>query len=93
MSDINTLAINDTSSAGLQNQPLRQYVAKALENYFSNLEGHKPANLYELVLEEMEIPLLEAIMKFTRENQSKSAIYLGLSRGTLRKKLKRYGLD
>jgi len=31
-------------------------------------------------------------MKFTRGNQTRAAIILGLNRGTLRKKLRQYGL-
>jgi Fis family transcriptional regulator len=45
-----------------------------------------------MVLEEVEPPLLRAVLRHTRNNQSKAARMLGLSRGTLRKKLKQYGL-
>jgi Fis family transcriptional regulator len=48
--------------------------------------------LYELILAEVEAPLMEAVMEYTKGNQSRAAIVLGLSRGTLRKKLKLYGL-
>ena len=83
---------NDKTATG-QNQPLREYVEKALENYFSHLEGHSPANLYDLVLEEVEFPLLKVVMHYVRGNQCKAAKLLGISRGTLRKKLKKYNLD
>jgi Fis family transcriptional regulator len=46
-----------------------------------------------MVLAEIELPLLEAALQKTRGNQTKTAILLGLSRGTLRKKLKQYNLD
>jgi Fis family transcriptional regulator len=36
--------------------------------------------------------MLEVVMKYTRHNQTKAANVLGLNRGTLRKKLKQYGL-
>ncbi|MDP4870221.1 MAG: DNA-binding transcriptional regulator Fis, partial [Gammaproteobacteria bacterium] len=49
-------------------------------------------DLYDLVLAEVEAPLLAAVMHQTRGNQSKAAIVLGLNRGTLRTKLKQYGL-
>jgi Fis family transcriptional regulator len=77
---------------GSDTLPLREYVRKVLDNYFSHLDGHKPAQLYDMVLEEVELPLLEAVMKYTRGNQCQAAIVLGLSRGTLRKKLKTYSL-
>ena len=51
-----------------------------------------PGNLYEMVLGEVEQPLLKAVLDFTRGNQSKAADVLGINRGTLRKKLKEYGL-
>ena len=74
-------------------QPLRDCVTIALEAYFSQLSGHPPTNLYRLVLEEMEQPLLEAVLKYASGNQTRTAEILGLNRGTLRKKLKQYGLD
>ena len=50
------------------------------------------SELYPMVLAEMEIPLLEKVLEYTRGNQTKAAELLGLNRGTLRKKLKQYGL-
>jgi Fis family transcriptional regulator len=75
-----------------KNQPLHDSVRQALENYFLQLKGQVPNNLYEMVLAEVEMPLLEAVMDYTKENQSRAAILLGISRGTLRKKLKIYGM-
>ncbi len=75
-----------------KNQPLHDSVRQALENYISHRKGQLPNNLYELVLAEVEAPLMEAVMEYTKGNQSRAAIVLGLSRGTLRKKLKMYGL-
>jgi Fis family transcriptional regulator len=75
-----------------KNQPLHDSVRQALESYFTQLKGQSPNDLYELVLAEVEVPLLEAVMDYTKKNQSRAAILLGLSRGTLRKKLKIYGM-
>jgi len=75
-----------------KNQPLHDSVRQALESYFLQLKGQVPTNLYEMVLAEVEVPLLEAVMEYTKGNQSRAAILLGLSRGTLRKKLKIYGM-
>jgi Fis family transcriptional regulator len=74
-------------------QPLRQCVKHALNTYFKDLNGHNPGKLYELVLSEIEQPLLEVVMNHTRGNISKAAQLLGLNRATLRKKLKKYSLD
>lgn len=75
-----------------QAQSLRDYVEQAVTNYFQNLEGQDVTEVYDMVLSEVEAPLLEVVMKYCRHNQTKAAIVLGLNRGTLRKKLKQYGL-
>lgn len=72
--------------------PLGQQVAEALRIYFHNLGGQAPSNLYDLVLREVEPPLLERVMHFAEGNQTKAAAILGINRGTLRKKLLRYDL-
>ncbi len=75
-----------------KNQPLHDSVRQSLENYLAILKDQTPNNLYELILAEVEAPLMQAVMEYTKGNQSRAAIVLGLSRGTLRKKLKMYGL-
>lgn len=75
-----------------QQQSLRDHVADAMQQYFRDLDGQDTKELYALVMAEVEPPLLEAAMKYTRNNQSKTAALLGLNRGTLRKKLKQYNL-
>ncbi len=72
--------------------PLRQQVQTSLRHYFRELEGEVPANLYRLVMNEVEPPLLETVLRFTQGNQSRAAEILGINRSTLRKKLKHYGL-
>jgi Fis family transcriptional regulator len=74
-------------------EPLRDCVRDAVEHYFTQLGGHEADGLYELVLSEVEAPLLECVMRHTRGNQSRAAEVLGINRGTLRKKLKAYGLE
>lgn len=71
---------------------LRDSVENALQNYFAQLDGAPVTDVYQLVLSEVEAPLLEHVMDYTRNNQTKASIMLGLNRGTLRKKLKQYGL-
>jgi len=75
-----------------QNQSLRDCVEQAMDNYFKHLDGQPVTEVYNLVLAEVEAPMLEVVMKYTRHNQTKAAQVLGLNRGTLRKKLKQYGL-
>ena len=45
-----------------------------------------------MVLTEVEAPLFEAVMRYTKDNQTRASELLGLNRGTLRKKLKQYDL-
>lgn len=75
-----------------QAQTLRDSVAIALNNYFQHLEGQPVTDVYNMVLSEVEAPLLEEVLRYTRNNQTKAAVLLGLNRGTLRKKLKQYDL-
>src|SRR5690606_29161688 len=79
-------------SAEAQAQTLRDSVSIALKNYFQHLDGQPVTDVYNLVLSEVEAPLLEEVLRHTRNNQTKAAVLLGLNRGTLRKKLKQYGL-
>ncbi len=71
---------------------LRSSVEEAMSNYFAHLDGQPASNLYQMVLAEVEAPLLEAVMTYTKDNQSQASEILGLNRGTLRKKLKTYGM-
>jgi len=74
-------------------QPMSESVDAALSNYFSQLGNTAPSQVYDMVMAEVEVPMLKCVLKFTRGNQSKAAKILGLSRGTLRKKLKIYGME
>lgn len=74
-------------------QSFASSVQQSLQNYFAQLDGQDPANLYNMVLAEMEVPLLKVVMRYTNGNQSKAAKILGISRGTLRKKLAIYKID
>lgn len=73
--------------------PLRTMTADALNAYFASLNGHKPGHLYDLVLREVEEPLFRAALDYAQGNQSRAAELLGINRGTLRKKLRSYGLS
>jgi Fis family transcriptional regulator len=71
---------------------LRESVTIAVRHYLKDLDGQISADVYQMVLAEIEAPLLREIMAYTRNNQTKASIMLGLNRGTLRKKLKQYNL-
>ena len=75
------------------NECLSSNVRKAVENYFADLDGHEAANLYDLFISQVEKPMFEVVMQASRGNITKAAQMLGLNRGTLRSRLKKYGLD
>ena len=75
-----------------KNKPLSGQVRKAMKKYFATLGDAAPANIYEMVMTEVEPELLKAVMKYANYNQSKAANVLGLNRATLRKKLHRYNI-
>jgi Fis family transcriptional regulator len=72
--------------------PLRNHAERALSDYFTSLNGHPPSHLYDLVLREVEEPLFRAVLDYAEGNQSRAAGILGINRGTLRKKLKQFGI-
>ncbi len=80
------------SIADLSQQTIRDCVERSMRNYFSHLDGHDVSDIYQMVLAEVEVPLLEVVLEYTRNNQSRAAETLGLNRGTLRKKLKQYDM-
>lgn len=73
--------------------PLREQVRAALRSYFQQLNGHGTSDLHQMVMAEVEKPLLETAMEYTGGNQSRAAEILGISRSTLRKKLALYDID
>jgi Fis family transcriptional regulator len=67
--------------------PLHQCIKTAMENYFKQLAGHQGTDIYQMVITEVEKPLLESVLKEAEGNQSRAAAMLGISRSTLRKKM------
>ena len=82
-----------TPSQTQAQKPLRDSVKQAVNKYLKQLDNANIDNLYEMVLAEVEAPLLEEVMTYTRGNQTRAAIMMGINRGTLRKKLKQYGMN
>ena len=74
-------------------EPLSDAVRDALAHYFDQLNGTAPNDLYQLVIQQVEQPLLESVLSHTGGNQSKAAMLLGISRSTLRKKLAQYEIE
>ena len=83
---------NGAVEMAAREKPLRDLAADALQTYFSQLNGTRPTDLYDMVIGEVELPLLRSVMEYSRGNQSRAASILGINRGTLRKKLKQHNL-
>ncbi len=83
---------NTTLLETLNSITLKQAVKDTLRNYFTNIGTEQPVDFYSILLEEIERPLLEVLINHTHYNQVRMAQILGISRGTLRKKLKQYGM-
>lgn len=71
---------------------LSDNVREAMDEYFVDLDGHETTDLYDLFLEQVEKPLFEAVMENVEGNISRASDMLGMNRGTLRARLKKYGL-
>lgn len=90
---VSNQASENTDNVLTHNQhTLRECVEIAMVNYFKQIDGQKVTDLYELVINEVEAPLLESVLAYTGGNQTKASVVMGLNRGTLRKKLKKYNM-
>ncbi|MDD3884054.1 MAG: helix-turn-helix domain-containing protein [Gallionella sp.] len=72
---------------------MAHHVRKTLVEYFRDLDGETPcADLYDMVVECVEKPMLEIVLERVKGNQTLAAKMLGINRNTLRKKMQRHGL-
>jgi len=85
-------AEDEHTSTGAGTPGLRDAVRQSVRAYLDELDGQVTTDVYQMVLAEVEAPLLREIMAYTRNNQTRASLMLGLNRGTLRKKLKQYNL-
>ncbi|OGA93821.1 MAG: Fis family transcriptional regulator [Betaproteobacteria bacterium RIFCSPLOWO2_12_FULL_66_14] len=69
------------------NNEIAECVRKSLERYFKDLDGTKPRSIYDMVLKNVERPMLEAVLDHAEGNQTVAAEMLGINRNTLRKKM------
>jgi Fis family transcriptional regulator len=66
---------------------IAELVRKSLDRYFRDLDGAKPRSIYDMVLKNVEKPMLEAVLDRAEGNQTIAAQMLGINRNTLRKKI------
>jgi len=82
----------DTAQDSVLQPALRECVARAVRRYLTDLDTMQAEGLYDLVMQEVEAPMLREVMAWYGDNQSKAAAALGINRATLRKKLCQHGL-
>lgn len=73
-------------------ETLRECVQDALARYLRNLDGYEVKDLHRMVMGEVELPLIETLLDYTHNNQTRAARLLGMSRSTLRKKMMYHGI-
>jgi len=73
-----------------QDQGLQDLVYDLVTRFLAENKSKSISDLYDMILSEVEPPLLQAVMEKRRGNQLQAARMLGISRGTIRKKLQRY---
>ena len=71
----------------MSKKQIEECVRNSLEGYFKDLRGTEPDGMYDMLVRIVEKPLLEVVMQQAEHNQSRAALWLGLNRNTLRKKL------
>ena len=76
----------------MSSSDLSDCVRRTLNRYFRDLDGERPCAIYEMVLADVEKPMLEVVMKQADGNQTVAADLLGINRNTLRRKLTEHGL-
>jgi Fis family transcriptional regulator len=71
----------------MSKKQIEDVVRQSVEAYFKDLRGEPPEQLHDMMIQFVEKPLLDVVMKHAEGNQSKAAAWLGLNRNTWRKKL------
>lgn len=75
---------------GSADSELSACVRKMMKQYFTDLDGEEATDIYNMVVANVERPLLEVVMHQAEGNQTRAAELLGLNRNTLRKKLSQH---
>jgi len=71
----------------MSRRKIEECIRDSLEQYFRDLRGSEPHSVHAMIVDAVEKPLLEVVMKHAAGNQSKAAEWLGINRNTLRRKL------
>jgi Fis family transcriptional regulator len=72
-----------------RNNELHDAVKRSLERYFKDMDGERPTSIYDMVLKNVEKPMIELVLGQAEGNLTLAATMLGIDRNTLRKKIQR----
>ena len=75
-----------------QTIPLREHVQQTIRRYLEDMGNTEPEHVHRKLLSEIEPPLIQEVLRFAKGNQSRTARILGMTRNTLRSKLRRYSI-
>ena len=81
-----------TTATLTNNAELAEISKRVLEDHLNALGDVEASNIYRMMTDAMEKPMLEVMMRYTHDNQSKAALCMGINRATLRTRLKRHNL-
>ena len=90
-SDFPSLTTEQTNSGN--GASLEGLITQKLQSSLAQIDLQDMDNLYEMVLHQMERPLINIVLEKTRGNQVKAAEVLGINRNTLRKKIQTLNID
>nr|WP_019216920.1 helix-turn-helix domain-containing protein [Legionella tunisiensis] len=82
---MNVIDTQTSSQTTKQEQGLQDLVYGLVTRFLAENKGKSIDDLYDMILSEVEPPLLQAVMEKRRGNQLQAAKMLGISRGTIRK--------
>ena len=72
---------------------LNKLVEQVVKQYLVDMGSTPPENLHDVIIKEIEPPLIQTVLDHVGGNQSRAARILGITRATLRTRIQRYGLD
>ncbi len=78
----------------MTNSRIEKTVREAIYRYIDDLDGEaEPVGIYHLMVSEVERAVIRTVLEYHHNNQSRTAKCLGITRNTLKKKIRKYGLD
>ncbi len=81
------LPTRELAQTGSQETSLEDLIDMKLRSSMNGIEGLDKGDIYAMVLEQVERPLIRLVLEKCRWNQVKAADVLGINRNTLRKKI------